>query len=91
MNIENIKRRLYVQTRNGKSKVSVSMEELFELIPNLSKNSLKTSIIMDVDELMYLIEEYEKNNFKTKIKVEEFDLNLEKLDEKEYNIKERER
>ena len=85
MNIDNIKRRIHVQTKNNRGNISVTMAELFELIPDLKEKSIKTNITMDVDELKYLVEEYEKNNFKQKLKVESFDISSEgikKVDKK---------
>lgn len=89
MNIDGIKRRLNTQIRNGRRNISVSMNELFELIPNLKEKSIKTNIIMEVDELQYLVEEYEKNNFKQKLKVEQFDISQEgikKVDKMNYDL-----
>lgn len=89
MNIDGIKRRLNTQTRNGRRNISVSMNELFELIPNLKEKSIKTNITMDVDELQYLVEEYERNNFKKSLKVEQFDVSQEeikKVDKRNYDL-----
>lgn len=77
MNIQSIKRRINLERANGKRYISVSPEELFEIIPNLSKKALKINITMDVDELLYYVEEYEKNHFKQSLKIESFEINSE--------------
>lgn len=89
MNIESIKRRIHTQRINGRKNISVSQQELFELIPNLKEKSIKTNITMDVDELKYLVEEYERNNFKKSLKVEQFDISQEgikKVDKRNYDL-----
>lgn len=86
MNIESIKRRIHTQRINGRKNISVSQQELFELIPDLKEKSIKTNITMDVDELKYLVEEYEKKQFKQSIKVEQYDLNIQKVNEKNYDL-----
>ena len=86
MNIERIKKEIDMQTRNGRREVYVRTTDLLDLLPNIRENSVKARITMNVDDLNYLVEEYERNQFKNSLKVEQYEINIKKVDEKNYNI-----
>lgn len=67
MNINRIKKEIEHQTRNGRTDIYVSMEDLKELEEGASQTLYgKDRIYVPIDYLLELIDNYEENQKKTK-------------------------
>ena len=72
MNIERLKKEIDMQTRNGRKKVYIRIEDIKELVDGLEGKYGDNRMLIEADYIEELIAEYEekhKNSFKESLKV----------------------